>query len=113
MCTSCIFYPEAISQDEMEKRDGWLTVCACSVNNAHPVLQAVAPGTAAAVSSARPRTGETAGVAPEEIDGETEQRKRGCWPHENRERSYTRSAKAHNSKQSKKPTTQIRPAISW
>lgn len=62
-------------RNEMEKRDGWLTVCACSVNNAHAILKAVAPGTAAAVSQAGPHTGETAGVAPEEIGGETEQRK--------------------------------------
>lgn len=67
-------YLAAVSQHVIEEEDGWLTVCALSVNNTHSLLQAVAAGTAAAVPPARPHTGETAGVTPEE--GE-----HGDWTH--------------------------------
>lgn len=67
----CI-YLAAVSQHVIEEVDGWLTVCALSVNNTHSLLQAVTAGTAAAVPPARPHTGETAGVTPEEESTETE-----------------------------------------
>ena len=66
--------PAAVSQHLLEEKDGWLTVCALSVNNTRSLLQAVPAGTAAAVSPARPLTGETAGVTPEEESTEAEHR---------------------------------------
>lgn len=53
--------------------DGRPTVRALGVSNTRSPLQAVTAGTAAAVPSARPHTGETAGVTPEERSTESEQ----------------------------------------
>lgn len=122
-------YLAAVSQHVIEEEDGWLTVCALSVNNTHSLLQAVAAGTAAAVPLARPHTGETAGVTPEE--GE-----HGDWTHvhtnthaDHKKKTHTRRQKKTKNythtgtqlqkqawkraqKHTQKPNTRMRPAIS-